>query len=253
MTATPNSTPPEQSQRTALVTGASSGIGRAIVEHLYAEGFKCYGISRRAEALIDLQDKYDLSPIVVDVQDTSALYGLLEGLQVDVLVNNAGIGPGESILTASPDTITSMTKTNVEAYFHMIRALVPAMVERKEGHVVNIGSTSGIYPIASALYGATKGAVHLLSQNLRVELSGTGVRVTEILPGRVATNIFAQALGTERAAHELARLDDPLSSDDIAEAVMYAVQQARHVNVSTIEVIPREQTIGGVEFYRVGQ
>ena len=131
------------------------------------------------------------------------------------------------------------------AAVHVVRATLPGMVERKRGHIVNIGSIAGLYPIKSSLYAASKGAVHLLSQNLRVELQGSGVRVTEICPGRVETEFFAVAVG-EEAAKKVYEGFEVLVPDDVADAILYALDAPWRVNIGRIELTPNEQYVGGV-------
>ncbi len=217
--------------KTALVTGASSGIAAA----------------RRAERLEALAEETGSTPLVLDLRDTRALYEELGALEVDVLINNAGLGRGfEALFTVAPEDIDVTLQTNVLAAVHVVRATLPGMVKRKRGPVVNIGSIAGLYPIKSALYGASKGAVHLLSQNLRVELQGSGVRVTEICPGRVETEFFEIALGDPEAAKEAYEGFEILVPDDVADAILYALDAPWRVNVGCIELTPTEQHVGGV-------
>ena len=133
--------------------------------------------------------------------------------------------------------------------FRSLRLTLPGMIARRRGHVVNLGSVAGLYPLVSAVYGASKGAVRLMSQNLRLELRGTGVRVTEICPGRV-TSEFYDAAVTDPATRDQIKTTGirELSPDDIAEAILYAVSAPAHVNVSTIELQPVEQSFGGAQF-----
>ena len=123
------------------------------------------------------------------------------------------------------------------------------MIERRSGHVVNVGSMAGHYPLASAVYGASKAAVHRFSTNLRMELQGTGVRVTEIAPGRVATEFYDVAI-TDPAAREGTKNSgvDEITADELADAVYYALSVPRHVNINRIELQPTEQTYGGMQF-----
>jgi len=234
--------------KTALVTGASSGIGAAVVMALTARGLTVYAAARREERLKALAAETGCTPLVLDVRDTEALYHALGGLDVDILVNNAGLGKGfEELFKVLPEDIDTTLGTNVVGAVHVVRAVAPGMVARKRGHIVNVGSIAGLYPIKFSLYGASKGAIHLLSQNLRVELQGSGVRVTEICPGRVSTEFYDAAVPNPAT---LERLKDTgireLSPDDIAGAILYAVSAPAHVNVSTIELQPLEQTFGGV-------
>ena len=129
------------------------------------------------------------------------------------------------------------------------RQLLPAMIARGRGHVVNIGSVAGLYPINSVVYGGSKGAVHLASRNMRLELRGTGLRVTEIAPGRVATEFFDVAVPSQTARDVPKELPiRALTASDIADAIMFAVNAPAHVNVSMIELQPTEQFFGGVGF-----
>ena len=232
--------------KTALVTGASSGIGAAVVRALGARGLTVHAAARRGERLEALAEETGCVPVVLDLRDTGSLYQALGAIEVDVLINNAGLGRGfDALFTVRPEDISATLETNVLAAVHVVRATLPGMVERKRGHIVNIGSIAGLYPIKSSLYGASKGAVHLLSQNLRVELQGSGVRVTEICPGRVETEFFEIALG-EEAAKKAYEGFEVLVPDDVADAILYALDAPWRVNIGCIELTPTEQYVGGV-------
>ncbi len=232
--------------KTALVTGASSGIGAAVVRALGARGLTVHAAARRGERLEALAEETGCVPVVLDLRDTGSLYQALGAIEVDVLINNAGLGRGfDALFTVRPEDISATLETNVLAAVHVVRATLPGMVERKRGHIVNIGSIAGLYPIKSSLYGASKGAVHLLSQNLRVELQGSGVRVTEICPGRVETEFFEIAVG-EAAAKAAYEGFEILVPDDVADAILYALDAPWRVNIGRIELTPTEQYVGGV-------
>ena len=232
--------------RTALVTGASAGIGEATVRALRAEGLKFVAAARRADRLGALARETGATPLALDLRDTEALYAALEPLEVDVLVNNAGLGRGmDDFLAAERSDIDLTVETNVTAFLHALRAVLPGMRARRRGHVVNIGSVAGLYAIRSPIYGASKGAVRRASQNLRLDLAGSGVRVTEICPGRVVTEFLASAAGEEEARRTYGAFDE-LLPQDIADAIVYAVGAPWRVNVSTIEIVPTEQAFGGV-------
>ncbi len=232
--------------RTALVTGASSGIGAAAVSALTARGIAVHAVARRRDRLEALAADTGCTALVLDLRDTDALYARLGGLEIDILINNAGLGRGfEALFTVAPEDIDVTLQTNVLAAVHVVRAMLPGMVERKRGHIVNVGSIAGLYPIKSSLYGASKGAIHLLSQNLRVELQGSGVRVTEICPGRVETEFFQIAVGEEAAKEAYAGFEI-LVPEDVAHAILYALDVPWRVNVGTIELTPTEQYAGGV-------
>ena len=120
------------------------------------------------------------------------------------------------------------------------------MIKKKKGHIINIGSIAGLYPLSSSVYGGSKGAVHMINQNLRLELSGTGIRCTEINPGRVATEFFNVAFDKEKDRKKMTSGLTLLKPDDIAQAILYAISCPPHVNVSLIEITPTEQSPGGV-------
>ncbi|MGI9335273.1 MAG: SDR family oxidoreductase [Gammaproteobacteria bacterium] len=234
---------------TALVTGASSGIGAETVRSLSAAGLDVHAVARRGSRLEALAAETGCTAHVLDVRDTDAVYELLTPLSCDVLVNNAGLGRGfETLQSATREDIDRTLSTNVTAAFHVTRAVLPGMVERKRGHVVNIGSTAGLYPVGPSIYGASKGAIHLMCRNMRIELAGTGIRVTEICPGRVVTEFFDVALDDEHEAKS--KLDVGaalLEPGDIAEAVVYAVRAPQRVNVNMIEIQPTAQHYGGAQ------
>ena len=234
--------------KTALVTGASSGIGEATVRALSERGIQVYAAARRKEKLDVLAAETGCTPIVLDVKDKNAIYSTLNDLEIDILVNNAGLGKGfEALFKANPDDIQTTLETNVIGAAHVIRAVGAGMVKRNRGHVVNIGSVAGLYPINSSVYGSSKGAIHSMSQNLRIELKGTRIRVTEICPGRVATNFFNIAVDDPEKSAKAFEGFEALTSEDISDAIMYAVDAPWRVNIGTIELSPTEQTFGGME------
>ena len=234
---------------TAFVTGASSGIGEAVVRALSAAGLTVHALARRADRLAALAAQTGCEPHVLDATDTEALTRLLEGRPIDVLVNNVatGLGFAEPVAEVDPAVIDQAVATNLTVSLHACRLVLPGMIARGRGHVVTIGSISGLYPIRQALYGATKGGQHLLHQTLRVELHGTGVRATEVCPGSTRTEFADRAYGDDTAARtaflESCRLLDP---EDVADAVLYAVARPAHVNIGTIELTPTGEVPGGI-------
>jgi NADP-dependent 3-hydroxy acid dehydrogenase YdfG len=233
--------------RTAIVTGASSGIGEGLVRALCARNIAVTAVARRADALAALADETGCEPLPLDLRDSKALHAAFAPLQADILVNNAGVGRGmEGMLETDPDDIDEITEINLTAVLHCFRALVPGMVERGRGHVVNIGSVAGLYPLRAPLYGATKGGVHLMSQNMRVELVGSGVRVTEICPGRVHTPFFEANWQDQERARSFIDGHELLEIEDIVDAALYALETPSRVNVATIEIMPVEQAVGGL-------
>ena len=241
---------PLSDYKTALVTGASSGIGAATVRALAARGLQVHALARREERLQALAEETGCSPLALDLRDRDAIYDRLSTLDVDIVVGNAGTGRGmEGFLDASPEDIETTLGVNVLSLLHTLRATLPGMTQRGRGHIVNIGSTAGLYPLYSVIYGASKGAVHLLNQNLRIELKGSGVRTTEILPGRVITEIFDVSFDDEKKA---AGMKEPgieqLQPEDIADAIIFALDAPWRMNVNMIEVQPTEQIFGGLAF-----
>ena len=240
---------------TVLVTGASSGIGAAIVRRLRADDRDVVAVARRKDRLAALADETGCRTHALDLTDGAAAEAFARDLAPHVIVNNAGSGQGIAGLAKTrPDDIALSLATNVAAPIHLIRGAMPAMAERGRGHIVNIGSIAGLYPIVSALYGAAKGAVHLLTQNLRVELKGSGVRVTEIAPGRTQSE-FYDASGIPDA--DRSRMTDTgiteLTPEDVADAVLYALGAPPHVNIGLIELTPTEQALGGAHLVRAAK
>ena len=243
----------DNNYKTALVTGATSGIGMATAIKLSEAGIKVIATGRRLEKLKELQSKIPCKIIELDIRDQDKIYSSLENLGIDILVNNAGVGKGFSpIFKTDPKDINTTTETNVTSFLHVLRAVVPGMVERKRGHIINLGSIAGLYPMASSVYGGSKGAVHLINQNLRLELSGTGVRATEICPGRVETEFFDVAFSDKpEKKKEMTSGLTLLTKEDIADAIMFAINAPWRMNVSLIEITPTEQTPGGSKIERV--
>jgi len=231
----------------ALVTGATSGIGLETAIRLAKSGIHVTAAGRRKEKLIELQNKISCDIIEIDVREQEKIYSEFGELEVDILINNAGVGKGFSpIFLAEPDDINTTTETNVTSFLHLLRAVVPGMVNRKKGHIINIGSIAGLYPVSSSVYGGSKGAVHMINQNLRVELSGTGVRATEICPGRVNTEFFDVAFSDNPDKRkQMTSGLKLLEQEDVADAIMFAINAPWRMNVSMIELTPTEQVPGG--------
>jgi NADP-dependent 3-hydroxy acid dehydrogenase YdfG len=238
--------------RTALVTGASTGIGACVVERLAKQGLTVHAVARNVERLAELAERTGCVPHAVDITDTAALEQLTDGLQIDVLVNNAGVSRQGTILDADAFAVDEQIAVNIQAVLHLVRLLLPGMVERDLGHVINISSIAGVYNFGgNTIYHATKAAVHTLSRQLRVDSFGRRVRVTEICPGRVETEIFGRLLGDmEEAQRRFYDGYESLTPSDIADAIEYAVGTPRHVNVGHIEILPTFQVPGGLEFER---
>ena len=237
--------------KTALVTGASSGIGEATVKLLSEKGFKVTAIARRKSKLDKLQKLSGCETLAMDIRNTKEIEKL-SNYSYDIFINNAGLGRGfTEIFKTKAKDISATIDTNVNAFLQLLRCITPNMVKRKKGHIINVGSIAGLYPLSSSVYGGSKGAVHLISQNLRLELSGTGVRCTEINPGRVDTEFFDVAFDEKKDAKKMRTGLTMLKSKDIADSILFALMAPPHVNISSIEITPTEQAPGGVKIERV--
>ena len=239
----------------ALVTGASSGIGRAVAERLAERGLEVHATARRQDRLAALADETGCVAHALDLRDRAAVEAAFEDLEIDIVVNSAGIGLGFSALyRAAPEDIETTLDTNVLGTARVLRRVLPGMVARSRGHVVNIGSIFGLHAIGSTVYGASKGAIHLLSQNLRLELQGTGIRVSEVCPGRAATEFLEVAAAGDAARAAAMRADfEILTAADVADAVLYVLDAPWRVNVSLIELTATEQVPGGASIVPVSK
>ena len=243
---------PFSDYNTALVTGASTGIGAVVVERLTKQGLEVHAVARNAERLDDLARRTGCTPHAVDITDTAALTETLRGIEVDVLVNNAGVSRTGNILSADEFAVDEQIAVNLQAVLHLVRLIMPGMVERDLGHIVNISSIAGVYNFGgNTVYHATKAAVHTLSRQLRVDGYGRRIRVTEICPGRVETEIFGRLLGDmEEAQKQFYDGYESLKPEDIADAIEFAVGSPQHVNIGHVEILPTFQVPGGLNFER---
>jgi NADP-dependent 3-hydroxy acid dehydrogenase YdfG len=243
---------PFSDYRTALVTGASTGIGASVVERLAKHGLEVHAVSRNAARLDELAARTGCVPHAVDITDTAALTDLCAGLEIDVLVNNAGVSRQGTILDADAFAVDEQIAVNIAGVLHLVRLILPGMVERDLGHVVNVSSIAGVYNFGgNTIYHATKAAVHTLSRQLRVDAFGRRIRVTEICPGRVETEIFGRLLGDmEEAQRRFYDGYESLKPADVSDAIEYAIGTPRHVNIGHIEIVPTFQVPGGLEFER---
>jgi 3-hydroxy acid dehydrogenase/malonic semialdehyde reductase len=248
-------------QQIALVTGASAGFGRAICERFLRDGYRVIAAARRMEPLRELQRQYGeaVLPVVLDVRDEQAIAAMRASLpehwrDVDVLVNNAGLALGtEKAQEAVLRDWRMMIDTNVTGLALMTHAFLPGMVARKRGLVVNIGSVAGKYPYPGGnVYGATKAFVAQFSRNLRADLAGTGVRVTDVQPGLCGDTEFSltRYRGDRRKADSVYDGAHPLGPDDIAETVAWVASLPPRVNVNAIEVMPTSQSFSALTITR---
>jgi NADP-dependent 3-hydroxy acid dehydrogenase YdfG len=238
------------SRGTAVVTGASSGIGAATARRLVHEGYDVWAGARRRERLDELRKELgaQLHPVTLDVTSTSSVAALAAevGGSLNVLVNNAGGAFGmDPVAEADPADWRAMFEVNVIGPLQVTQALLPALVASGQGHVVVMGSTAGrIVYEGGGGYTAAKHGVAALAETLRLELNGQPVRITEIAPGMVATEEFSlKRFGgdAERAAKVYQGVDAPLTPDDIADCVAWCVTRPPHVDVDLLVVKPLAQ------------
>lgn len=233
----------------ALVTGASGLVGQALVARLRAEGLNVHAVSRDRDRLDALAARTGCVPHAIDIADTDALAALVLGLEIDVLVNNAGAAGPRRLADSDASTVDAAIDVNLRAVLHLVRLTVPGMIARDRGHIVSIGSIAGHYAFpGNAAYHATKAGLTLLTRQLRVDLQGSRVRATEITPGRIHTEMFAKTLGTSAEEADARFFDgyEPLLPEDLANALAYAVGAPQHVNVAQIELLPTMQVPGGL-------
>lgn len=247
---------PFSDYKTALVTGASSGMGAAIVERFCKEGLEVHALARSAGPLQELAERTGCIPHVMDVRDLPAVTQLTKDVQFDILVNNAGINFPGSIMTATPEQVDAEIGVNLQAALHLVRLILPSMLQNDRGHIVNITSIAGIYNFigSNSLYHTTKAAMHMLSRQLRADALGKRVRVTEICPGRVATDIFAHVTGMdpdEARAQFIDGFELPQASD-IADAIAFAIAAPIAVNISNMEILPTLQVAAGLTTVKPG-
>ncbi|MEU2512590.1 SDR family oxidoreductase [Streptomyces syringium] len=241
------------STRTAVVTGASSGIGAATARHLAAAGYRVLLTARRKDRIEALAAElteagHEAVAHTLDVTDRAAVDAFAAGVggSVEVLVNNAGGALGsETVATADPADWRTMYEVNVLGTLHMTQALLPALTGSGDGTVVVLSSTAGLATYeGGGGYVAAKHGAHVIAETLRLELCGSPVRVIEVAPGMVKTDEFAVTRfrgDEEKAAAVYAGVAEPLTADDVAETIAWAVTRPSHVNIDLLVVRPRAQ------------
>ena len=232
--------------KTAIVTGASSGIGAATARALAKEGFHVVLGARRTDRLAALADEVGATWKALDVTDAASVDAFCDGIgEANVLVNNAGGAKGlDTIADADDAGWRWMFETNVLGLVRMTRALLPALEASRDGHIINIGSTAAIESYeGGAGYVASKHSVRVVSETLRLELLGKPIRVTEIDPGMVGGAEFSLVRfdGDEERAAKVYEGLTPLTPEDVAGCVVFAATRPSHVNIDQIVVRPREQ------------
>jgi NADP-dependent 3-hydroxy acid dehydrogenase YdfG len=251
------------SVKTIFITGASAGFGEACARIFAAQGARLILTARRKEKLAALSDELATSAagihvIPLDVRDRaaveSAVASLPEAFQdIDVLVNNAGLALGlEPSHQVDIEDWEVMVDTNIKGLMYCTRAILPGMVERNRGHVVNISSTAGAWPYPGGnVYGGTKAFVTQFSRNLRADLLGKKVRVTCIQPGMAETEFSnVRFKGNDNQADKVYAGTEPLTAVDIAETVAWVVNRPAHVNINSLEVMPVDQAWGPFSIHR---
>jgi len=250
------------STKTILVTGATSGFGAACARRFASEGDRVIATGRRKDRLDALVGELggNALAIALDVRDRKAVEGALATLpaefaEVDVLVNNAGLalglGPAQE---AHVDDWDAMVDTNIKGLLYCTRALLPGMVARDRGHVVNLGSVAGSYPYPGGhVYCGTKAFVHQFSLSLRADLVGTRVRVTCIEPGMAETEFALVRFKGDSAKSEQTYAGvEPLTPEDVAETIHWVTALPAHVNINTLEVMPVAQAFSPFAIHREG-
>jgi 3-hydroxy acid dehydrogenase / malonic semialdehyde reductase len=249
---------------TVFVTGASAGFGAAIAKKFSTEGHRVIASGRRQERLKALAGELAtdrLYTFVLDVRDRSAVERAINDLpaefaEIDVLVNNAGLALGlEPAHKADIEAWEQMVDTNVKGLMYVTRALLPGMVDRNRGHVVNISSTAANYPYPGGnVYGASKAFVRQFSLNLRADLLGTKVRVTDVEPGLVGGTEFSvvRFKGDADKAAKIYDQADALTPQDVAETVYWVTTLPARMNINTIELMPVTQSFGPLAIHRKG-
>ncbi len=246
--------------KTILVTGASAGFGAAIAARFAQAGWRVVACARRAERLQQLVERFGVDhvhPCAFDVRDEAAMRAALDALpggfrDIDVLVNNAGLALGTArAQDADLAQWRQMIDTNVTALVTLTRLLLPQLIERR-GTIVNISSISGTHPYPGGnVYGATKAFITQFSANLRVDLHGTGVRVSNIEPGLAETEFTLVRTGGDQAASDkLYAGAHPITADDIADSVWWIANLPPHLNVNRLEVMPVSQSPAGLQVAR---
>ena len=246
--------------RTILITGATSGFGKAAARKFAAGGWKVIGTGRRGDRLRELAEEIGdaFLPLEIDMRDREAVESLAKlsppWSDIDLLLNNAGLAPPVADLPAAEwERIEQVIDTNITGLVALTRALQPKLVERK-GQIINVSSVAATYPYkGGAVYAGTKAFVRQFSLDLRCDLAGTGVRVTSVEPGMAETEFTLVRTGGDKAASDTLYADmDPLTAEDHADLFWWLANLPPHMNVNAIELMPANQSWAGFAVHRQG-
>lgn len=239
---------------TVLITGATSGFGLETAKLLALEKHKLILVGRRKDRLKEISKslKTDTLTVALDVTDKSDVKGMFEQLpsgfqDVDVLVNSAGLALGmEPAQDADLDDWERMVDTNIKGLMYVTKFALEGMTDRGNGLIVNVGSVSAFLPYkGSNVYGATKAFVRQFSRNLRTDLFGTGVKVSNIEPGAAETEFARVRFRDQKKSDDYYKGWTPLSPDDVAATIVWVINQPKHVNIDNVEILSVDQTYGG--------
>lgn len=238
--------------KTAVITGASAGFGKAAALALAGYGVRVLAVARRQDKLAELTKASRL--IEARVLDVKKDVSSLGHEKVDILINNAGLAAGgrESFDKTNPEDWDQMIDTNVKGLLAVTRAIMPGMISRNSGDIINIGSVAGLftYP-GGAVYSATKFAVHAISQSWRMDLNGKDIRVIEICPGMAETEFsIVRFQGDSEKAKQVYQGMTPLTAEDIADTIVWTLSRPRHVTIQNVLIMPTDQASVGQVYRR---
>lgn len=246
-----------------FITGASAGIGEACAKNFAAKGANVILTARRFDRIIklaeELEQQYGIKILALqlDITNKEQVKSIIQGLnskwrEIDILINNAGVGVTTELMqNANPDDWDIIIDTNIKGFLYVTRSILPIMVKRNVGHIINIGSVAGHdYYMGGNVYSASKHAVKALTKSLRIDLKGHKLKVSEIDPGMVRTE-FSEVRWDKKKAKQFYSGMQPLVADDIADAIIYCVTRPQHVNVAEIQIYPMAQVAPSI-VYREG-
>lgn len=243
-----------------FITGATSGFGAAMARRFVKNGHKVIATGRREDRLLELAKELgdNLLPVKLDIRDKDQVQSVLNNLtsdwaDIDVLINNAGLAVGaDPIQNVSLDAFETMIQTNIQGLFYCTKLILPIMLKKNNGHIVNLGSVAGEFPyVGGNVYGASKAFVHQMSLNLRSDLLGTKIRVTCIEPGMCESEFSEVRFhGDKEKAQAVYQGMTPLSSEDIAETVDWVISRPAHLNINVISLMPTDQAFAGFSVHR---